>query len=602
MKHNTMKTPAIRMGLVLGFFGAMFLGGGAGGCDGFMDVVVQKPTVKLVVTWPQLSRNVSQKAILAPGSARTAVIRLTGAAVGGGNFEFTIQRPTDTTEAVAKAYESAQQVISGTYPLWIGFYTSSGDVMGSLVGEVYDTVTIKWDGTGIGDVAVLGKVARVEIPKGQSVTIGTNKELAYTVKNASGDLVAVDRSSVFWSMAEGEEYLSFLVGEAVGIQHGTAKVVATVDGVASGPIRVQVIPVARGMLIPLIPGAPEGGISEAKAVSADGKVVIGYSQTGNGEFHAFRWTQEMGTQDLGLLEGFNKSEAAGMSSDGSVVVGMCAVDGQPDSGVACIWQIGTGVTAIDGFPDGTIWSAATGVSGDGKAVIGVFEINEPDEEMVGIFGFRWTQEEGMKYFSDLLMMAPRHECNLLAISPDGNVIVGSAGFAIDNDNNPIVGPVRLYKVGDVWNINLLDARTAASTGKGEAYCLNADGSVVGGWVMQPDGFAAQPLRWTLTSGLTYPALSRLLVTQTCSADGAMMAGSGGDPGDAFMWDIYRGYRNVYDVLQMEGLLDDIQYLSPMAIMGMSADGQTMVGICGGSGTFRAFLVNLPFVPDSFIQP
>jgi hypothetical protein len=139
-----------------------------------------------------------------------------------------------------------------------------------------------------------------------------------------------------------------------------------------------------------------------------------------------------------------------------------------------------------------------------------------------------------------------------------------------------------------------------ANGSGEAYAVNADGSVAGGWT-QMDQSMGQPFRWTVPSTLTLPAYRRYLVIQTCSADGSLMAGSGGDPGDAFLWDIYRGYRNFYDVLDAEGILDNLEGKSPVGVMNVSADGQTLIGICGGGGSFRGFLVDLPYVPESLSQ-
>src|SRR5438093_4900579 len=66
-----------------------------------------------------------------------------------------------------------------------------------------------------------------------------------------------------------------------------------------------------------------GGIfsSSAFGVSADGKVVVGSSQSSNG-LEAFRWTATNGIVGLGDLPGGNfYSWASGVSSDSTVVVG-----------------------------------------------------------------------------------------------------------------------------------------------------------------------------------------------------------------------------------------------------------------------------------------
>src|SRR5262245_56570228 len=69
---------------------------------------------------------------------------------------------------------------------------------------------------------------------------------------------------------------------------------------------------------------PGGGFySRANAVSADGSVVVGNSDSGKGQFgEAFRWTAAGGMVGLGDLPGGDfYSDATGVSADGSVVVG-----------------------------------------------------------------------------------------------------------------------------------------------------------------------------------------------------------------------------------------------------------------------------------------
>lgn len=383
----------------------------------------------------------------------------------------------------------------------------------------------------------------------------------------------------------------------MGTRHGPAKVVATVDGIASEAAAVQVTPVKRAMLIPLIPGAPADGGNSATGISADGTAVIGNGDTSTGAIHAFRWTAAEGTADLGVLSGYDTSRAYGVNADGSVVVGTCYLAASAgDSGVPFIWTKTGGMQAIDGFPEGTILSVAYGVSGDGTRVVGFFEIDDPPSGLVGNYGFIWTQADGVKIIGDLLPFGvPRHECKIWKISADGKTMVGAAGFDLDSEDNPVAGPARWVQVGDVWDPTLLGVFPNTS-GEGEAYCVSEDGGVVGGWARQESGIG-ESFRWTLPEGMIRPLYGMFLVTQTCSYDGTILAGSGGNPGNAFLWDVYRGYRNLYDVLDAEGILEDLEGYSPSGVMGLSADGQAMAGTAG-PGIFRAFLVELPFVPPS----
>src|SRR5437899_1899406 len=90
-----------------------------------------------------------------------------------------------------------------------------------------------------------------------------------------------------------------------------------------------------------LPGGPF--FSAARGVSADGKVVVGTSQSSNG-YEAFRWTAATEMIGLGDLSGGGfLSEAAGVSADGGVIVGY----GSSSSGrEAFRWSQATGMVGL----------------------------------------------------------------------------------------------------------------------------------------------------------------------------------------------------------------------------------------------------------------
>jgi probable HAF family extracellular repeat protein len=72
-----------------------------------------------------------------------------------------------------------------------------------------------------------------------------------------------------------------------------------------------------------------GGLfhSIARAVSADGEVIVGESRNALNHVEAFRWTEAEGMVGLGDLPGGSfRSHANAVSGDGSVVVGSSADD------------------------------------------------------------------------------------------------------------------------------------------------------------------------------------------------------------------------------------------------------------------------------------
>jgi probable HAF family extracellular repeat protein len=126
---------------------------------------------------------------------------------------------------------------------------------------------------------------------------------------------------------------------------------------------------------------PGGAFSSAaNAVSADGSVIVGSSESASGTStgtQAFRWTSDGGMVGLGDLPGgVFLSAAFGVSADGSVAVGQ----GTSASGTeAFIWDAPNGIRRIrdvllpevGAALDGWNLQVARGISADGRTVVGV---------------------------------------------------------------------------------------------------------------------------------------------------------------------------------------------------------------------------------------
>ena len=116
-------------------------------------------------------------------------------------------------------------------------------------------------------------------------------------------------------------------------------------------------------------------ISRANAISSDGSVIVGRSGSSNGT-EAFRWNATDGMQIIGdLAGGAYASEAFDVSADGSVIVGEStsavgteAFRWTQDSGIETVedWLAAAGVTTT-GF---TQLTTAAGVSADGSVIVG----------------------------------------------------------------------------------------------------------------------------------------------------------------------------------------------------------------------------------------
>jgi hypothetical protein len=123
-----------------------------------------------------------------------------------------------------------------------------------------------------------------------------------------------------------------------------------------------------GFTVEALGDLPGGNVmSSALAVSADGTVIVGVSESDFGR-DSFRWTATEGMQRLGdgALEG-----AFGVSADGSVIVG-------GNQGNPFVWDANNGVRSLNqvffelGVPGTDSWFilSAEGISADGRTIVG----------------------------------------------------------------------------------------------------------------------------------------------------------------------------------------------------------------------------------------
>jgi len=117
----------------------------------------------------------------------------------------------------------------------------------------------------------------------------------------------------------------------------------------------------------MLDGLLGGWESQARGVSSDGSVVVGWAINGNGRKRAFLWTENDGMHDIGTLGG-STSEATGISADGATIVGWAyTADGFYR---AFRWTCKQGMVQIKGSKLGMFRSIASAVSSDGTVIVG----------------------------------------------------------------------------------------------------------------------------------------------------------------------------------------------------------------------------------------
>jgi probable HAF family extracellular repeat protein len=175
-----------------------------------------------------------------------------------------------------------------------------------------------------------------------------------------------------------------------------------------------------------LPGSTGG--STALAVSEDGTVVVGNSNDSQSRPTAYHWTQKTGMKSLGLLPGGSNSYATGASTNGSVIVGYGETTQNCPYGAeycttAFRWTKATGVVELP-ILAGKRFATTTGVSADGKTVVGYAQSNCCDWD-----AWRWTAETGTQAVSDWLA----------AVGVDASAYSFYSAYAVTANGDGVVG-------------------------------------------------------------------------------------------------------------------------------------------------------------------
>lgn len=253
----------------------------------------------------------------------------------------------------------------------------------------------------------------------------------------------------------------------------------------------------------------------ARAMSADGQVVVGDAVTSVGTF-GFRWTASEGFATLAAAQPGQPTHANGVSADGDYVTGHF----QDASGsVACRWQRSGSLLVIGDLPGGKIQSFGNAVSASGVAVTGfastvgggrAFLWTEPTgiqdlgvpSGYSGSIGtgisvngsvicgtlsaetqtsaFRWSPEAGMAVLETL---PGGLFSSAAAISEDGSVIAGFSQSALG-------GRAVRWVAGQIEDLGTPEGASGAS-----AVSISGDGRTIGGFAFPSTGLSEQATLW-----------------------------------------------------------------------------------------------------------
>ncbi len=163
----------------------------------------------------------------------------------------------------------------------------------------------------------------------------------------------------------------------------------------------------------LLPGETR---SFARGMGSNGDVVVGHAEHGSWGYYtgqAFRWTPTKGMQGLGYAKaGDFLSDARAVSRDGKTIVGISGPIGTD----AFVWTEAGGMKILPKLPNPTLYDThANGVNADGSVVVG----DSPSDQGY-LHAVRWVNGQA----EDLAPNFGSVHSIARAVSDDGGVVAG----------------------------------------------------------------------------------------------------------------------------------------------------------------------------------
>ena len=296
----------------------------------------------------------------------------------------------------------------------------------------------------------LAGAARAAPPAGTPLFIPLPPEALAVAVGANGLVVAgsfFSGGAFYWMPTSGVTRIDGFAAQAVS---RNGKVIA---GIATGRDNVQQAAVwteGRDTRVLGSVGAArpcDFNLSSAYGTSHDGRVVVGLAWDGCSIARAFRWEEGTGMADLGSLSG-RSTRANAVSADGRVVVGWEETPIGPRQGAKWV----DGREELITGPNGIVGEAQA-ANRDGSLIVGMN--CDFTRELGRLTAWTWTAGAGTTCFPVRPpSWAPPafYVATMLGTSDDGRVIGGALTFGLDAesmvwfDGEPI--PLRDYLRGN----------------------------------------------------------------------------------------------------------------------------------------------------------
>lgn len=333
--------------------------------------------------------------------------------------------------------------------------------------------------------------------------------------------------------------------------------------------------VASAQNITSIGVLPGGNLSNAAGLNSNGSVVVGASQSATNSSLAVRWTAPGSLQSLPLLPNSIWSQGYGISANGLWIAGYNQNSTFP--GVAFRWSLAGGISQLTGFPTNPPLgdTRAYGISDNGAIVVGSY-----DRQLTGYLprAFRWTSAG----VANLPLPGAGVYSIATAITPDGSVCVGdyaggvaSGPFGLNYWGQAVIWPtpttvqsLGFLPGGTTSYVRAVSANDQAAAGFGDI-----------GNIPTPHAF-----RWTAASGMEDMGLiagapaGAWSMANTISSDGSVIAGAAMNENSQQVAMLSTGWAGLVDLnTYLPTLGVNMAGFTLSTVTGISADGTALCG-------------------------
>jgi len=226
---------------------------------------------------------------------------------------------------------------------------------------------------------------------------------------------------------------------------------------------------------------PGGNKNNFQAVSGNGIIAVGSSETTNSGTHAFSWKSGRSPEvlDLGVPDNYERSYASGVNNDGTVIVGASTRTG--NYGTPTRWRETEGNHNITkellSLPTGYHSGIATDANSNGTLIVGYCRSGHIFD---GYDHAIYLPEGTTTGVQQLLCLGEHSSAHARAVSDNGNVIVGYSSGPYHLNNRRAVRWIRDPSTGNFNISDLMVCPEGSNNCTSMARGVNHDGTVIVG--------------------------------------------------------------------------------------------------------------------------